>query len=102
MKPSKTVCRTVHQYNKEPVPAEDMGKLQEIAEDYRQVKNYVYTRYGGTGSLSKLYPGYTVQNEMTDSGLRAELSLPPCISTVLYSTHSAISRASGRGQRQRS
>lgn len=76
MKPSKTVCRTVHQYNKEPVPAEDMGKLQEIAEDYRQVKNYVYARYGGTGSLSKLYPGYTVQNEMTDSGLRAELSLP--------------------------
>ncbi len=27
-------------------------------------------------SLSKLYPGYTVQNEMTASGLRGELGLP--------------------------
>lgn len=58
------------------MPCEDMKKLQEIAEDYRKVKNYVYARYGGIGSLSKLYPGYTVQNEMTGSGLRAELSMP--------------------------
>ena len=63
-------CRTVHQYNKEPVSGEDMKKLQDIAEDYRTVKNYVYARFGGTGSLSKLYPGYTVQNGMTGSGLR--------------------------------
>lgn len=53
-----------------------MGKLQEIAEDYRAVKNYVYQRYGGIKSLSKIYPGYTVQNEMTSSGLRASLGLP--------------------------
>ena len=53
-----------------------MEKLQEIAEDCRKVKNYVYARFGGIGSLSKLYPGYTIQNEMTASGLREELSLP--------------------------
>ncbi len=72
----EAVCRTIHQYNKEPVSDEDMGKLREIAKDYRQVKNYVYTRYGGIGSLPKLYPGYTIQNEMTQSGLRAELAMP--------------------------
>lgn len=72
----KTVCKTVHQYNQWPISDADMRKLQEIAEDYRKVKNYVYARYGGTGSLSKLYPGYTVQNEMTECGLRAELGMP--------------------------
>lgn len=74
--PSQTVCKTVRQYNKEPLSPEDMGKLTEIARDYCRVKNYVYARYGGIGSLSKLYPGYTVQNEMTGSGLRGELGLP--------------------------
>lgn len=68
--------RTLYQYSKGPISDEDMGKLQDIAEDYRTVKNYVYARYGGVGSLSKLYPGYTVQNEMTKSGLRTQLGLP--------------------------
>ena len=71
-----TVCRTVCQYSRDPVPAGDMGKLLEIAEDFRKVKNYVYARYGGIGSLSKISPGYTVQNEMTGSGLRDELGMP--------------------------
>ena len=53
-----------------------MEKLQEIAEDYRKVKNYVYSRYGGISSLSKIYPGYTVQNEMTGSGYRETLGMP--------------------------
>ncbi len=70
------ICKTIHQYNKEPIPKADMQKLQEIAEDYKTVKNYVYSRFGGIRSLSKLYPGYTVQNEMTKSGLRAELEMP--------------------------
>lgn len=73
---TETACRTIRQYSKEPISHEDMKKLQEIAEDYRKVKNYVYARYGGIGSLSKLYPGYTVQNEMTKSGFREELGLP--------------------------
>lgn len=71
-----TICKTVRQYNSEPVPESDMRKLQEIAGDYSTVKNYVYQRYGGIKSLPKIYPGYTVQNEMTASGLRASLGLP--------------------------
>ncbi|MCI8667845.1 MAG: transposase [Dorea sp.] len=70
------VCKTVHQYNREPVACEDMQKLLYIAEDYRKVKNYVYARFGGIGSLSKIYPGYTVQNEMTGSGYRETLGMP--------------------------
>ena len=70
------VCKTIHQHNKELVPKSDMQKLLEIAEDYRKVKNYVYVRFGGIASLSKLYPGYTVQNEMTDSGLRERINMP--------------------------
>lgn len=74
--PLERICKTVHQYNQEPISEENMRKLLEIAEDYREVKNYIYTRYGGIGSLSKIYPGYTVQNEMTSSGLRERLGLP--------------------------
>lgn len=74
--PMDKICKTVHQYNRKVVSQEDMRKLLEIAEDYRQVKNYVYTRYGGIRSLEKLYPGYTIQNEMTRSGLRDSMGLP--------------------------
>ncbi|MCI8418492.1 MAG: transposase [Lachnospiraceae bacterium] len=74
--PAETLCKTIHQYSKLPIPKEEMDKLLEIAVDYCKVKNCVYSRYGGIGSLKKLYPGYTVQNEMTKSGLRTELGLP--------------------------
>ncbi len=74
--PQDTLCKTIHQYNKVPVPKADMEKLLEIAQDYQKVKNYVYQRYSGPSSLSKLYPGYTIQNEMTESGLRSQLGLP--------------------------
>ena len=74
--PPEKICKTVHQYNREPIPEEDMQKFLEIAKDYREVKNHVYVRYGGIASLSKIYPGYTVQNEMTGSGLREKLGLP--------------------------
>lgn len=74
--PSDKICKTVHQYNKEPVSDEDMEKLLDLAEDYRKVKNYVYARFGGIRSLSKIYPGYTVQNEMTGSGYREMLGMP--------------------------
>lgn len=73
---SDTICKTVRQYSMGPVPEEDMAKLQEIAVDFCKVKNYVYMRYDGIGSLSKLYPGYTVQNEMTSGGLRSQLGMP--------------------------
>lgn len=70
------LCKTVRQYHKEPISPDDFEKLKEIAKDYRYVKNYVYQRYGGIHSLSKLYAKYTVQNEMTESGVRGELGLP--------------------------
>lgn len=73
---SDKISKTVHQYSMGKIPQDDMEKLQAIAEDYGKVKNYIYQRYGGVKSLSKLYPGYTVQNEMTGSGLRGELGLP--------------------------
>ncbi|MCI8599210.1 MAG: hypothetical protein HFJ10_12365 [Lachnospiraceae bacterium] len=52
-----------------------MQKLQAIAEDYKAVKNYVYTRFGGVASLPKLYPGYIIQNEMAKSDLRETLGM---------------------------
>lgn len=74
--PADTICKTIRQYNQTPISPEDMQKLQEIAGDYVRVKNEVYQRYGSMKSLSKLYPGYTIQNEMTKSGLRERLGLP--------------------------
>lgn len=72
----KTICKTVHQYNKYPVAESDMKKLLDIASDYRRIRNEVYQRYGGIRSLSKLYPGYTIQKEMTKTGLREQLGMP--------------------------
>ena len=74
--PPETIYKTIHQYSKFPISERDMRKLEEIAEDYCKVKNYVYARYGGIGGLGKIYPGYTAQNEMTKSGFRAQLGLP--------------------------
>ena len=75
-KAQETIYKTVHQYSRGLVPASDMEKLEEIAKDYCHVKNQIYQRYGGIHSLAKLYPGYTVQNEMTQSGMRKSLGLP--------------------------
>ncbi|MCI8461870.1 MAG: transposase [Lachnospiraceae bacterium] len=76
MSVSGALYKTVNQYNKVPVSEADMKRLEELAHDYRFIKNYVYQRYGGIQSLPKLYPGYTIQNEMTASGLRKQLGLP--------------------------
>ena len=74
--PTARPCRTLRQQNKGPIPPGDMERLLDIAKDCCTVKNYVYQRYGGIKSLPKLYPGYTVQNEMTNSGLREQLGMP--------------------------
>ncbi|MCM1124304.1 MAG: transposase [Eubacterium sp.] len=76
MEDRKKICKAVHQYNSAPLDREDMDRLLEIARDCMVVRNHVYQRYGGIGGLGKLYPGYTVQNEMTASGLREKLELP--------------------------
>lgn len=93
------VCKIVCQYNQAPLSREDMDKPQEIAWDYSKVKDYVYQRYGGVRSLSKIYPGYTVQNEMTRSGLRESLEI--CRRYIFIwrcSMHWLILKASGQGQ----
>lgn len=71
-----TTYKTIHQYNSVPISDKDMVKLQEIAQDYAKVKNETYQRYGSIYGLPKLYPGYSIQKEMADSGLREELGLP--------------------------
>ncbi len=73
---NRKICKAIHQYNSAEISREDMDRLLEIARDCMVVRNYVYQRYGGIQSLNKLYPGYTVQNEMTASGLREKLNLP--------------------------
>jgi len=73
---SKKICKAIHQYSKGEMSREDMDRLLEIARDCRTVRNFVYQKYGGIRSLCKIYPGYTVQNEMTASGLREQLNLP--------------------------
>lgn len=71
-----TIYKTVYQYNQIPISVADMERLLELARDCRDVKNFVYDRYGGIRGLPKIYPGYTAQNEMTKSGLRERLNLP--------------------------
>lgn len=75
-KDMEALYKTIYQYNQTPVADTDMERLREIARDCRTVRNYVYERYGKLQSLPKIYPGYTVQNEMTKSGLRERLGLP--------------------------
>lgn len=70
-----TVTKTVRQYSKE-LPDEVMAMLREIASDYGKVKQYVYQRYSGIGSIDKLTPVYTILNEMRYCGLRKQLNIP--------------------------
>lgn len=70
------LVKTIKQYNKMPVSRDDMEKLLEIASDYNHIKNETYARYGGVRSISKLYPGFTIQKELKDSGLKERLQLP--------------------------
>ena len=53
-----------------------MERLIDIARSCMIVRNHVYQKYGGIKNIGKIYPGYTVQNEMTSSGLREKLALP--------------------------
>ena len=76
MMKSQSLCKTVFQYNEQPISKEDMEKLLAVAVDYQAVKNHVYQRYGGIKSLDKIYPGYTVQKELGKSEFRNQLGLP--------------------------
>lgn len=56
-----------------------MDRLVEIARDCGHVKNYVYAKYSGVNGLSKIYPGYTVQNEI----LRFVMKQSQCFEGIL-------------------
>ncbi len=75
MSAGSSVTKTVWQYS-EPLPEETMEFLRGIASDYRKVKNCVYERYSGIGSLDRLTPVYGILNEMRYCGLREQLNLP--------------------------
>lgn len=51
---AEKVCKAVHQYSREPISKEDMDRLQEITDDYKKVKEYVYQMYSGQRSFSKV------------------------------------------------
>lgn len=70
-----TVTKIVRQYS-EKLPNEMMEMLRGIASDYGKVKQYVYQRYSGIGSIDKLTPVYTILNEMRYCGLRTQLDFP--------------------------
>lgn len=75
MSAGSAVTKTVWQYS-EPLPEDTMELLKGIAADYCKVKNYIYKRYSGVGSLDKLTPVYSILNEMRHCGLREQLNLP--------------------------
>ena len=70
-----TITKTIWQYS-ELLPQETMEFLKGIASDCCIVKNYVYAKYSGIKSLSKLTPVYNILNEMRYCGLREQLNLP--------------------------
>jgi hypothetical protein len=84
MSEAKTVYRTIRQYL-EPLSDEMMEFLKGIAVDYAKIKAYVFQRYAGISGIEKLYPGYTIQNEMNEAGYRKELNLPyPYYSQAMF------------------
>ena len=81
---TKTVYRAIRQYSK-PLSDDTMEFLRGIAIDYAKVKSYVFQRYSGISSIEKLYPGYTIQNEMNTTGFRQQLNLPyPYYSEAMF------------------
>ncbi|MDE7268303.1 MAG: transposase [Lachnospiraceae bacterium] len=75
MSTGSAITKTVWQYS-EPLSEDTMEFLKGIAADYCKVKNYIYKRYSGIGSLDKLTPVYSILNEMRHCGLREQLNLP--------------------------
>jgi len=75
MSTQSILTKTIWQYS-EPLPADTMQFLKEIALDYSKVKNYTYKRYSGVKNLDRLTPAYDIMGEVRRSGLRTQLGLP--------------------------
>ena len=83
----RKICKAVHQYSKGKISSEDMDVLMDIGHGCMVVKNYIYQKYGGIRSLSKVYSGYEVDSEVRAAGFREKIGLP----SVYFS--SSVSRA---------
>ena len=83
------ICKTVHQYSKGIIGSESMDALMEIGHGCMAARNYIYQKYGGIKSLSKVYSGYGVDAEVRASGFREKLGLPSVYFTA------AVDRALG-------
>lgn len=75
MSEREIITKTVWQYTK-PLPEETIEFLKEIASDYGKIKNYVYKRYSGIKSLTKLARAFDIMGEVRRSGIRTQLNLP--------------------------
>ncbi len=53
---NRILCKTIRQYNKEPVPAEVMTKLLDVAKDYRTVKIMYMPDTAGSGAFPNYIP----------------------------------------------
>ena len=83
----RKICKAVHQYSKGKISSEDMDVFMDIGHGCMVVKNYIYQKYGGIRSLSKVYSGYEVDSEVRAAGFREKIGLP----SVYFS--SSVSRA---------
>lgn len=72
----RKICKAVHQYSKGKISSEDMDVLMDIGHGCMVVKNYIYQKYGGIKSLSKVYSGYEVDSEVRATGFREKIGLP--------------------------
>lgn len=88
MKTEEIITKTATLHSA-PLSEETLEFLRGITQDYCKVKNYVYGRYSGIGSVGKLTPVYSILNEMRYCGLRQQLNMP----TVYYEL--AIAEAVG-------
>ena len=82
-----------------------MEKLTRLACKYRDVKNYIYQRYGGVHSLDKITPGYAVLKELNAEGYREKIGLPTVyFQNAVYDALGDIRGAWGkwRGRTQKS
>ncbi|MBY6838858.1 RNA-guided endonuclease TnpB family protein [Clostridium botulinum] len=70
-----TIVKTVKQYSYE-LNAEALEELKFIANQYKNVKNYVYSRYSGINSIPLLSKERQIRNEWTKSKFYEQWKLP--------------------------
>lgn len=70
-----TVVKTVKQYSL-AIESEDLDKLKYIGEKYRNVKNYVYSRFSGIKSLMLIERERDIRDDWVRTGFHGQWKLP--------------------------